>query len=118
MIKKPPGLASAMNVYGDYKRQAKTRNLEWDIDFEFFLQISKQNCYLCDEPPGNKANKKKYNGAFIYNGLDREDNTKGYTKKNVRPCCFKCNQVKSNKELRAVLIHISKMIAGLVREVI
>lgn len=33
---------------------------------------------------------------FIYNGLDRVDNTKSHTKENCVPCCKYCNYAKRN----------------------
>jgi 5-methylcytosine-specific restriction endonuclease McrA len=32
----------------------------------------------------------------LVHGIDRVDNTKGYTIENSRPCCFRCNQAKSS----------------------
>lgn len=34
------------------------------------------------------------NGDYVYNGIDRVDNTKGYTIDNVVPCCGICNMAK------------------------
>lgn len=69
-----------------------------DIIFEYFLELSQQNCYYCGAKPNNKKSHKnpKYCDPFIYNGLDRVDNTKGHQKDNVVPCCWECNEWKAN----------------------
>lgn len=41
--------------------------------------------------------KKGLNGGYIYNGIDRLNNSKdvGYVKDNVVACCSKCNYIKN-----------------------
>ena len=41
-----------------------------------------------------KESRRRGNGDYTYNGIDRVDNTRGYTLDNVVPCCFKCNRAK------------------------
>lgn len=94
------------------------------IAFEDFLIISQQNCYYCDSPPSNSYNsalddKKssqhaKDNGTFIYNGLDRLDNSKPHIIENVVPCCKYCNFSKRERTveefsswIRKVYLHIN-----------
>ena len=36
---------------------------------------------------------------FKYNGIDRINNSKGYTIDNCVPCCFMCNYSKNNHSL-------------------
>ena len=43
-------------------------------------------------------------------GLDRIDNTKGYTKDNVSPCCSKCNKMKSDLTIKDFYKHLRKII--------
>ncbi len=63
-------------------RQGKS--LEWTLTFEAYVAITSQPCYYCrgSLPPTG--------------GLDRIDNTLGYTKENVLPCCTTCNRIRSN----------------------
>lgn len=110
----------AYRTFYAYKRAAKKRNIVWKILFEDFVIIVKKDCYICGSQPSNVMKRKDLNNGitkFLYNGLDRVDNNKGYTMNNVRPCCIKCNQIKSNKSLKDILLHISKMIHGLVKSV-
>jgi hypothetical protein len=37
---------------------------------------------------------KEFNGVYVYSGLDRVDNTVGYTLDNVVPACKACNHAK------------------------
>jgi hypothetical protein len=41
--------------------------------------------------------KKSHWGDYTYNGVDRIDNSIGYTKENCVPCCTICNWAKSNR---------------------
>jgi hypothetical protein len=36
----------------------------------------------------------KYLSQYVYNGLDRKNSQKGYTIRNVVPCCGVCNHAK------------------------
>ena len=78
------------------KFNAKQRNLEFNLSKNEFRELSQLSCYYCGNLPSNKIINKYGNGDFSYNGLDRIDNSKGYTIDNVVPCCAKCNTAKSD----------------------
>lgn len=75
------------------KEGAKERNLVVTVSDEFLLDLMEKTCYYCDAPPSNCV---RYGvRTWMYNGIDRADNTKGYTFENCVPCCQKCNRAKS-----------------------
>lgn len=78
----------------DYKRAALKRNLSWTLSNEEAKNLFKSNCYYCNLEPCNVCNKRKLKGEFIYNGIDRLDNNKGYTIENCVTCCKICNRAK------------------------
>lgn len=75
-------------------RNAKRRNLVVSITPDFYLKKTQEKCYYCGNGLMGLAAVSGYNGAFSYNGLDRIDNTKGYTEENVVTCCKHCNRAK------------------------
>jgi hypothetical protein len=78
----------------EYKRGASSRGLTWNLDDKDFDKLTSSNCHYCDIEP-NQVVKSKYNkGDFVYNGIDRVDNTKGYEPDNCVPCCKVCNRAK------------------------
>jgi len=94
-LKTPMGVASMRNTMHNYKVGAKKRGLEWDLTEEQFEEITQQDCYYCGAKPNNNSKGNHgNNGNYIYNGLDRIDNFKGYTKDNIVPCCKTCNFAK------------------------
>lgn len=105
---------------------SKKRNLEFSLSKEQFIEISKKPCYYCNEITtrnsyiktgkyydnslsieenriltnirGDRLNKvDKY--TVLCSGIDRYDNTKGYTLENSVPCCRYCNTLKSTKTI-------------------
>ena len=60
--------------------RCRRRKLAWEITFEDYVKITSSTCYYC-------------NGRLpeVGTGLDRIDNSLGYTKENVVPCCTLCN---------------------------
>jgi hypothetical protein len=74
--------------YSNYIRGALDRNLDFKIDEELFSTKIKESCYLCGK---DKTETHK-------NGLDRFDNSIGYTEENIRTCCFNCNYMKKDYE--------------------
>lgn len=85
------------HVFGQYKRQAKSRGLSFDLTFEEFLPFLKKNCYYCGIGPSNKWNPNRANEKELYHytGVDRKDSKFGYSLENCVPCCGKCNTVKN-----------------------
>jgi hypothetical protein len=66
-----------------YKNSAKSRGIPFELTFEQFMTFWQKPCYYC----GN---------SIPTIGLDRVDNTKGYTMDNVVPCCKVCNRLKTS----------------------
>lgn len=88
-----PNNAAAINsIYKEYKDGAKYRKLNFDINIELFSKLIKKNCSYCNCTPKTVKKTSTYN--FKYNGIDRINNKKGYTKNNVTTCCIDCNKAK------------------------
>ena len=68
--------------YSKYKQSAKEKGLEFSISIEDFEDWLLTSCIYC--------------GFEEVVGLDRIDNSKGYTQHNVVPCCTLCNKTRSN----------------------
>ena len=110
--KLPVGEAAKNIYYKQVVRRAKENNLELDLSKEDILILSQYNCAYCGSGPSSTIGlkNKKLNGTFTYNGLDRVDNTKGYTKGNVVPCCYKCNRMKGTLSKTEFLTHIQTIL--------
>jgi hypothetical protein len=71
------------------KSIARRRGLNFDITFEEYTALMERPCSYClnvfSSPIGTGV------------GLDRIDNTKGYTPNNVLPCCGFCNRLRGNQ---------------------
>jgi len=76
---------SIKSQYGVYKTSAKTKRLEFTITEEYFMIMVKEPCYYC---------------GFLqekgFNGIDRLDSSKFYTKDNCVSCCEMCNMMKGS----------------------
>ena len=59
------------------------RGIEWNLSFEEYVDVIKGVCHYCG-------------GALPKYGtsLDRKNNSIGYTKENIVPCCATCNDTK------------------------
>lgn len=93
-----PGEAACNASYLAIRNQcAIKRGLVWEITLQDWKVLSKENCHYCGDAPGNfhKGGYGRY-GGYAYSGLDRVDNSMGYTLANVVPCCKKCNHAKSH----------------------
>ena len=95
-VNKGFSFAARNQVYKSYKAGAKKRSLEFNLTFEQCMEITSRSCYYCGQEPLNDSQVKFCNGNYLYNGLDRVDNTLGYTLENCVPCCKQCNFSKRN----------------------
>lgn len=79
------------------KSRAKQIGKEWGLDEQFVRDITTKDCYYCGKAPMQRMlSHALSNGAYIYNGIDRLESSKGYVAANVVPCCVRCNQGKNN----------------------
>lgn len=107
--KKEKGQWSFTSLFNSYKSCAKKRGLIFSLNREEFKNMTKQNCFYCGKEPSNIFNTKGSNGCYIYNGIDRVDNTKGYILDNCVTCCELCNRMKLTLPLNSFLEHILKI---------
>lgn len=113
---KPHGTAARHMLYRQYRKAASDKGLLFDLSEEDFAVITSQNCYYCGCVPSREVIRPRANGTYICNGVDRVDNTKGYTLSNVRPCCSCCNFLKSaltEDEFLGVIRHAARIAANL-----
>jgi hypothetical protein len=106
---KPSGKANMGVIYAGYRIHAKQKNRIFNLTKDQFEYLTKQNCFYCGNSPSKIKNQKGLNGEYIYNGIDRIDNTKGYTLDNCVPCCSVCNTFKSNRNKTDFLDLIKKI---------
>lgn len=91
--KKQPGETAKHEIFLNYKCKCVRKNLEFKLSKDEFNVLIDQNCYYCGASPSNKSGNEKY-GYYIYNGIDRIDNNRGYELTNVVSCCKNCNLAK------------------------
>lgn len=100
--------ANGRKVAGRYSRcrsSARERGLLFDLTIEQYAVLVGRGCHYCSGPLPEAGS-----------GLDRKDNTRGYTHDNVVPCCRHCNTIKSDKfteaEMRVIGRAIKKVYAA------
>lgn len=76
---------------------------------EFFEKITQENCHYCGKEPSQIKKNYYNNGDHTYNGIDRIDNSKGYTEDNVVSCCSICNYAKKTATQSSFLEWIKKV---------
>lgn len=93
--RKSPGVSGFNKIYYSYKKRAKRMKKEFLLSKEEFHVLSQKDCFYCGAKPSNIHKTMTKNSNFIYNGVDRMNNTKGYTLSNSVPCCMHCNVAKN-----------------------
>jgi hypothetical protein len=123
----PHGEASLNNLYSSYKYRAENViEVPFQLTMDEFRLLTSKNCYYCNVPPlqeakgsprKRKKNKnrepriQKYNGIYLYNGIDRIDSSKGYTIDSVRTCCGICNKAKRDLKEEDFKLWILRLIS-------
>jgi len=77
--------------YNSYATRAKKKGLDFSLTQDEFDDLRKRECYIC----GNQ-----YSHLI---GVDRVNNSRGYTLDNCKPCCNMCNLIKREYTLDSVL---------------
>jgi hypothetical protein len=111
-VQKPFGEASKNGLLRSYKKQANKRNIEWTLTDAIFFSLAESPCYYCGVNPYQQyVVSKRANGSYTYNGLDRVDDFKGYTKANCVPCCGICNYAKRSMLQEDFLMWLDRIAA-------
>jgi hypothetical protein len=99
-------------TFQTYRDQARTRNLEWSIPEKQARLLFKSPCAYCNSAPTNHRQRvyKDRTLNFTYSGIDRKDNTVGYTSDNCVPCCSVCNKMKLDHTEEFFIEHIKKIL--------
>ena len=84
-------------TYQVYKKRALEHNFEFTITEEDYDVITSMDCYICG----------KENTDTHTNGIDRWDNTVGYTPDNAAGCCCECNLMKGTYSFRDILLKLN-----------
>lgn len=84
-------------LYAMYRSDANKRNYNFNLSKAEFRKLTPSNCYYCGINP-QKIIKgwSKLSIDYIYNGIDRINNTLGYELENCRSCCNICNKAKND----------------------
>ena len=82
--------------YKSLRNSAKQRNYKLELSFKQFCEVIDNPCVYCGETEERI-------------GVDRIDNSVGYTLENSAPCCKICNFMKMSMSVDEFLNHIKKI---------
>jgi hypothetical protein len=110
-------LALLTELLCSYKKTAKDRNYSFDLSIDTFKSLVTSPCFYCGDSLKNIRKDKASTEILFYTGIDRLDNSKGYTTENCVPCCRICNGAKSNMTKEEFLNHIEKIYVHSIKEI-
>lgn len=90
----PTGISSFNKIFQVYQSGARKRRLSFELTKSEFTTLINDNCFYCGITPSQRTFDKKRNGNYVYNGIDRVDNSIGYNINNCVTCCGICNKMK------------------------
>lgn len=114
--RREPGQNGFSTLKNKYKKNARLRNLSWNLNDKQLKELFKGNCYYCNIEPIQISRAERYStpeadahSQFIYNGIDRLNNNIGYEYINCVPSCKMCNWMKLNFLLEDFLNKIKQI---------
>lgn len=93
--RKGTGLTAMHSVWTYYRRNARVRELDWNLTKEQFVRLVRSPCSYCGHID-SMVTTVRHGDKCAHNGIDRENNALGYSLKNSTPCCNICNRAKSD----------------------
>ena len=101
---------AGQKLYKDYRHNAERRNLLFELSFNQFKVLTKNNCYYCGKEPSQKMWVTRHRGRpYLYNGVDRKDNKIGYCFENCVSCCSHCNWIKHTMTHDEFLVAVERV---------
>lgn len=108
--RKAYGESSCNTLYNHYRTSARRRGIPFGITRTEFSALCVQPCVYCGDAPSQVFKGKGSYGEFVYNGVDRTDNTLGYTPENSVPCCCICNRAKCDLDANTFRAWIERLL--------
>ena len=97
----PDNLGEKRHLINQYKQSAKRRNIPYQLTEDQAIQLLLGDCHYCGAKPSNKVVRSTTaNSTLLYSGIDRYDNSVGYTTENCVSCCTFCNTAKLDKTIQ------------------
>ena len=96
-------------LFRQYRKSARKRGHKFELTPARFKKLTKSNCYLCGRPPSSQYkhdSSSRSQTPYIFNGVDRLENDKGYVRGNIVACCGHCNMAKGKKSVEAFLLYV------------
>lgn len=96
----PRGEAGFKRYFDRLRSRALERGYSFNLSEDNVKTLNLDNCYYCNKGPSQisyakcKSEFATEHSKYVYNGIDRIDNCKGYEITNVRTCCKDCNFAK------------------------
>jgi hypothetical protein len=78
-----------------YKQSAREKSRPWELTEAEFRRLMRLPCFYCGTPAPH--------------GIDRADNSEGYTLGNSRPCCKVCNYAKNTMSEAEFLLWVARV---------
>lgn len=98
-------------VISGYIKSAERRELTWALSYEEFYNMSQLACTYCGVPPRqHHAGDAPGPPMFIFNGVDRVNNNRGYEVDNCVTCCYQCNLSKRNLTMKDWMNYLSRLV--------
>ena len=104
----PDGVAAFNALYRAYEQRADNRGYSFDLTKDEFKKLVTYSCKYCGEIPRQEYKSKTT--SFIYNGVDRVNNSLGYSVDNCVPCCKLCNSMKERNSALIFINHCKKVV--------
>lgn len=108
-LREPAPDAAPHQLFKSYRRGAKRNNRAFELSEESFRQIIKRDCFYCGAPPARRKTKRGTHDEFEFNGVDRLDNSRGYSPDNCVAACKICNAMKATHSPVFFISHIEKI---------
>ena len=94
--------------YYEYIKNAANRGYTFNLTEEEFKVLARKDCNYCGNPPQPKLG--LLEGEPLFHGVDRVDNTIGYSVNNCVPCCGECNLAKSKLDVTEFLLKVKRIV--------
>ena len=110
----PFGEGAFRQIINTYRNNCNKFGRVWELTLDQARDLMTKPCVYCgkrpeEDPIACKQEATKGRGAFLYNGIDRQDNSKGYTLENCVTCCTVCNRAKHAMSLDMFITWITRL---------